>query len=304
MSEMYSILGISKQAFHQRYERHLLKEEEKQQLRSVLQQVRDDHPSMSAREIYYKVNPTFMGRDAFESYAFDLGFRVKKVKNYRKTTDSTGVIRFPNLIAGLELTGINQVWVSDITYYELGPVFKYITIIMDVYSRNILAAQLSSDLRTINTTLPALRVAIKVRKGVDLTGLIFHSDGGGQYYCKEFVSLTRANDIRNSMCEVVQDNSHAERVNGTIKNDYLYKYGPQTEEQLIRSLKKAVRLYNNDRPHSALGKLSPQQYELQLDDLAERKKMDIKQSWNSHFLKNKTNCSSEPVKGKPSSALA
>ena len=62
--------------------------------------------------------------------------------------------------------------------------------------------------------------------------LIIHSDGGGQYYCKKWLKLTEKNQIRNSMCESVYENAHAERINGIIKNDYLVGYGPENYSQL------------------------------------------------------------------------
>ncbi len=63
--------------------------------------------------------------------------KVRRYRNYRRTTDSRGVKRFPNLIEGLELTGVNQAYASDITYYEIEKKFYYLTFIMDLYSRRI-----------------------------------------------------------------------------------------------------------------------------------------------------------------------
>lgn len=110
-------------------------------------------------------------------------------------------------------------------YYEMGGQFYYLTFIMDLFSRRIVGFAVSDNLRTESTTLVALEVALAGRETLS-PGLIFHSDGGGQYYCKEFLKLTRLHDIRNSMCESVYENPNAERVNGTIKNSYLKHYGP------------------------------------------------------------------------------
>jgi len=67
--------------------------------------------------------------------------------------------------------------------------------------------------------------------------------------------------MRNSMCETVYENANAERLNGTIKNDYLIHYGPQNYNQLLTMTDKAVTKYNNERPHQSLGSVSPYQYE-------------------------------------------
>ncbi|WP_051315454.1 DDE-type integrase/transposase/recombinase [Algoriphagus terrigena] len=89
------------------------------------------------------------------------GFMLAPKRNFRRTTDSSGVIRFPNLTESLELTHVNQAWVSDITYYELNGKFAYLTLIMDAYSRKIKGYQVSKTLRADDTTIPALRMAMK-----------------------------------------------------------------------------------------------------------------------------------------------
>ena len=209
--------------------------------------------------MYRVLQPAAIGRDRFEAFCFGRGFKVERKRSYRRTTNSWGVTRFDNLIEGRELTRVNQVWVSDITYYELEHQTCFLTFIIDLYSRRIIGHSVSDSLRTEDTTLPALQQAIRQRK--PLPGLIIHSDGGGQYYCKEFLALTRSHQMRNSMCDTVEGNAHAERLNGTIKNDYVIPYGPKTLPQLRAAVAKAVSMYNHHRPHQALGCLSPSTFE-------------------------------------------
>jgi len=215
---------------------------------------------MSAREMYTKIKPETMGRDKFEAFCFLLGFKVIQSRNFRRTTDSSGVERFPNLIEGRELTRINQVLVSDITYYELNGRFYYLTFIMDLYSREIVGFSVSKSLRTATTTVPALRMAIRKIGVENLVGTIIHSDGGGQYYAKIFTELISKLKMRSSMAKEVYDNSHSERVNGTIKNDYLIPYNPQNEVALMRELARAVMNYNTGRPHKSLQGKTPAEY--------------------------------------------
>lgn len=259
MNQVYRAMGISKQGFHQHLDRYLEMLEEQEQLMPVIAEIRRDHPQMSARIMYQMIKPGQMGRDRFEQFCFSCGFKIEQKRAYHRTTDSRGVTRFDNLLTGFELTGVNQVWVSDITYYELGGRFYYLTFIMDLYSRRIVGHAASDNLMTESTTLPALRMAIAGRGPTP--GLIFHSDGGGQYYCKEFLKLTQACKMENSMCTSVYENSNAERVNGTIKNSYLKYYGPENFSQLKQMTKKAVDMYNNYRPHKALNSLSPDAFE-------------------------------------------
>ena len=224
-------------------------------------EIRKDHPRMSVREIYFKIHPQGIGRDKFETYCFERGYRVKKIKNYRRTTDSRGVTRFPNLIKELEVTAVNQVLVSDITYYDLHEKSYYVTLIMDLFNREVVGYSASKSLRTEDTTLPALQLAILSRGRTALKGAIFHSDGGGQYYSKDFKKVTKALKMSNSMTEeTVYENAHAERLNGTIKNSYLYEYAPSTFKELQKELKRAVFMYNNEKPHAALKGMSPVQY--------------------------------------------
>ena len=104
--------------------------------------------------MYYKIRPETIGRDKFEALCFAWGFGVEKSVNYHRTTNSNGVIRFDNLLINKTLTGINQAFVSDITYYELDR-FYYITFILDAYTRFIVGYSVSDRLTTEKTTLPA-----------------------------------------------------------------------------------------------------------------------------------------------------
>jgi putative transposase len=242
-------------------ERRRYKYEEQEQLIPLINEIRVDHPRMSARDIYLKLQPSCMGRDQFERFCMDSGYRIKRLRNYRVTTNSLGVTRFPNMIKDIELTRVNHVFVSDITYFDIGSDTYYLTFIMDLYNREIVGWSASDNLRTENTTLPALHKLITERGRVNLKGAILHSDGGGQYYCKEFKVLTNELHMINSMTEEkVYENSHAERLNGIIKNNYLYPYGPTNIKSLRKLLDKAVYMYNNGKPHKALGKLTPKAF--------------------------------------------
>jgi transposase InsO family protein len=258
MNEIYRAIGTSKQNVHQRLNRALCQQEEKAQLISIVHQVREDHPSMGAQALYQKLCPTTMGRDRFYSWYRANGLTIIPQKNWRRTTDSSGVIRFKNLIDGIELNGVNQVWVSDITYYEMGDKFFYLTFIMDQYSRTIKGFHASSSLRTEETTIPALRMAMKCLRPYQKP--IIHSDGGGQYYSKSFLAFTNDHFI-NSMGKSAYENPHAERLNRTIKNSYLKYYRPESFDALKKQLARAVEMYNNGKPHKSLKGLTPKQFE-------------------------------------------
>lgn len=261
MNQIYKAIGTSKQNMHQRLNKDLQEQDEREHLIAIVEQVREDHPSMGCKALYQKLSPQTMGRDCFYRWYKQEGFTIKSRKNWRRTTDSSGVIRFDNLTDCIELTGINQVWVSDITYYEIDDKFYYLTFVMDQYSRKIKGFHASKDLRTEHTTLPALRMAMKYLRAYQQP--IIHSDGGGQYYSKSFLDLTKGRLI-NSMGKSAYENPFAERLNRTIKNSYLYHYNPNTFDELQAALERAVYMYNDGKPHDGLGGLTPTEYEKRL----------------------------------------
>jgi putative transposase len=263
MNKLYESLVISKQSFHQYMDRQRVVLSEQKQLLVLIYQIREDHPTMGARDMYFKLDPESMGRDAFELFCKEEGLMSSKARDFRRTTDSTGVVRFENKIEGLELFRIDQVWQSDITYYEVGGRFYYITFVIDGFSRRIVGHSVSQRLLTQHTTMPALKMAIKLRKREkrEKSTLIIHSDGGGQYYSKDFRELTNAYNITNSMCEYAWENGKAERVNGVIKNNYLRHREIDSFDTLKKEVDRSVYLYNNDKPHIKLHRKTPVGFE-------------------------------------------
>ena len=247
---------------------------------TLIDQIRQDHPTMSLRAMYYKIRPQGIGRDKFERLAQDLGYSIERKCWTARTTDSTGVERFDNLLADVILTKQDQAWSSDITYYWVGDRFYYLTFIIDCYTRRIVGHSTSSDLTAQATTVSSLKTAVKTRSIIS-PGLIFHSDGGGQYYSKEFLKLTKALQIQNSMCEMAYENGKAERINGVIKNNYLRHWNIQTFEELKRAVDRAVRLYNQEKPHKELKYSSPIDFENQVRNLVTRTKPKMTKSFDA-----------------------
>lgn len=278
LNEMYRIRGISKQGFSQYLKRRDRHAEEQAYIVELIREIRSDHPTMCCRSMYYKINPVFMGRDRFEALCRAHGFTTTKKSCGRRTTDSSGVKRFDNLVEGHTLTAIDQVWSSDITYFELDQSFFYITFILDCFSRRILGHAVSNRLLTRQTTLPALKAAIRSRNHKVPSGVIFHSDGGGQYYDKEFLKLTAKYAMRNSMCEYAYQNGKSERINGTIKNNYLKHWKIRNLGELTRCVDRAVRLYNEDKPHSSLDRMTPVEFETSLLNLVRQNNTTMTES--------------------------
>ena len=161
---------------------------------------------------------------------------------------------------------INNLWVSDITYFRLGDAFYYLTFIEDVYSRRILGSIAYPTLQA-RANLYALKTALEIRNIPSYANLIHHSDRGVQYTSNEYVNALERRSIKISMCDSVYENTHIERVNGIIKNEYLHHWTIDDFSTLKQKLKLAVYLYNNERPHWNLGKMTPVGFENYIKDL-------------------------------------
>ena len=261
MNMLFKVMGVSKQSFHQYHNRMLIRLQEEANLIALIEDIRKDHPTMGCRDMYFKLAPETIGRDAFEELCRMYGFMSQRVRHPRLTTDSRGVKPFDNLVKDLVLTGADQLWVSDITYFSLENRFYYLTFILDAYTKRILGHSTSKSLFVEDTSLAAFTMALKTRKKDKMPGLIFHSDRGGQYYAKAFLKLTDEYAIQNSMCKYPWENPYAERINGVIKNNYLIHWEIKTYLGLLQSVDRAVELYNTDKPHKSLGRLTPVEFE-------------------------------------------
>jgi len=227
------------------------------QMQLIVRNVRIKHPDMGIRTIYHKMAPIGIGRDAFEDICRANGLMRDPFKNFHKTTDSSHTRFYPNFIENVVPDAPNQVWQSDITYFEINKHFYYITLIQDAFTKIIVAAIASDNLTTLSTTLPAFKIAFKSLDQQLMHILIFHSDGGGQYYAKLLSKLSIPCYLIRSMGKSCYENAMAESINGVVKNKYLYHRSINSFTDLKRELDRTVLLYNEDKPHSALQRMTP-----------------------------------------------
>lgn len=268
MNQFYTMLGTSRQNVSQQLRRVEDKTAARQLVLNLARDIRKDHRRMGCRKMYWKsFNKMPLGRDQCESIMLENGLRVRFPRNFRRTTYSIGKHFYPNRIEGLTLNDVNQVWQTDITYVEVGNRFYYVVFIMDVYSRRIVGWSVDYSLWA-QANIRALREAIELRGGGKLPGLIHHSDRGSQYIDKDYVSELGKYEITPSMCKHGWQNAYCERINGTIKNEYLRTWDIVGYSELKLYLDRAVNLYNNDRPHDNLpNRMAPAVFEAKLEQL-------------------------------------
>ena len=179
------------------------------------------------------------------------------------TTDSRHGWRVvPNLAREIELTGLDQLGVADITYIHLAEAFVYLAVILDAFSRKVIGWALATHLRA-ELAIEALDMAITARRPVP-GSLIHHSDRGVQYACGDYAARLKAHDIEPSMSRVGNpyDNAKAERFMRTLKEEEVDGRAYRDVDDARASIGAFIEtVYNRQRLHSALDYLSPDEYE-------------------------------------------
>lgn len=277
MEALYKTSGISKQGYFMKLSRLKKRQQIETEIIEQVKVSRKKHPQMGSRPLYYLTRPTTMGINKFEQLLRVEKLTLEVKKSCIRTTNSNHAFRrYANLVNGRDLNDINQVWVGDITYYITAQKVYYITFIEDVYSRHILGHHVSESMHAVEI-VKALRDALKTRKRHCLKGLIHHSDRGSQYCSDLYTGLLNSKGITISMANNCLENSYAERINGTIKNQYLLDKPVSGLHQLRDQVKEAVKLYNCERPHKSLAYSTPEYFEESIKriELSDRKKVKM-----------------------------
>lgn len=282
------LFGFSRQAFYQHFRQLESTQLEEALIVKEVKTIRESHQRMGTRKLYGKLQPFFeehklkIGRDALFDCLANHHLLIRRRK--RKITTTMSYHRFhkyPNLIKGKEITAPNNLYVSDITYWKIDTGFVYISLITDAYSHKIVGYQVAETMEAIESKT-ALEMALNVLSKEQMEGLIHHSDRGVQYCSLSYVKLLQDNEIKISMTESSEptDNAIAERINGILKDEYLCFYKIEDIEQAKLKLKKAIELYNKDRPHMSIGNLTPEE--------VHQSGIKTEKLWKNYYQINKT----------------
>ena len=190
--------------------------------------------------------------------------RLKRRRRY-KTTDSRHHYRkYPNLIADVVPSRPNEIWVSDITYVETDEGVCYLSLITDTYSHKIVGWAVGPTLETVYP-LNALKMALATIDDVTASRLIHHSARGCQYCSNEYVSELKKRHVNISMTQSGDplENAIAERANGILKVEWLYKMRITTRDECRSILDRIIDFYNTQRPHMSIGMQPPEAVHMQ-----------------------------------------
>jgi transposase InsO family protein len=267
--ERMCVLASVSRASYYRHWRHVAPRREQTELRDVLQRLAVAH-----RHYGYRRLNALLRREGW-AVNHKRVLRLLRTDNLLclrrrafvpATTDSRHDWRVvPNLARGMEVTGLDQLWVADITYLRLREEFAFLAVVLDAFSRRVVGWAVDVHLRAA-LAIAALQMALTARR--PLPGqLIHHSDRGVQYACAEYSALLAAHGIQPSMSRVGSpyDNAKAESFMSTLKREEVDGREYRTAQEARRSIGSFIEaVYNRQRLHSALSYVAPADFEATL----------------------------------------
>ena len=274
IERMCQLARISRAGFY-RFLQDRVPREEDMEVRSVIQQIVLEH---RRRYGYRRVTAELRRRGILVNHK-----RVARImrqdnllaaqpKQFITTTDSKHNLEiYLNLARRMKLTGVDQLWVADITYIRLLAEFVYLAVILDSFSRKVVGWKLDRTLSSRLTT-EALQQAIEARQ--PLPGLVHHSDRGIQYAAAEYISILKKYEMVSSMSRPANpyDNASCESFIKTLKREEIYANEYENLEHLHDHIEEFIeRYYNQKRLHSALGYRPPEEFEQNAKQIGETK---------------------------------
>lgn len=259
-------MGISRQAYYQRCGTEAKVAQKHLQVLELVREQRMEQPRIGTRKLQHLLKAPLaerqikMGRDGLFNLLRIARLLVWPRRSYHKTTNSHHrFYKHPNLLKA----GLNQVrpsrpeevWVADITYLPTHSQNTYLSLVTDAYSRKIVGYHVDDHMQT-SAVGKALKMAVSAR--CYATPLIHHSDRGIQYCSAEYQAIHQRHQITCSMTDGYDcyQNALAERVNGILKDEFLFTK-PRNLEEARKMVKQSIKIYNEVRPHLSLKYKTP-----------------------------------------------
>ena len=268
IERMCQLAQVSRAGFYRSFEKQEPQQEE-MELRSTIQEIFLEH---RRRYGYRRVTKELrrrglvVNRKRVERLMKEDNLLAVQPKAFVTTTNSQHELEvYLNLARRMKLTGINQLWVADITYIRLQGEFVYLAVILDAFSRKVVGWELDRKM-TCNLTKTALQRAIATRQPAP--GLVHHSDRGVQYASDEYVQVLLQHQMIPSMSRPANpyDNASCESFMKTLKREEIYANDYRDLDHLRANIEAFIdEYYNRCRLHSALGYKPPAEFEQQLD---------------------------------------
>ena len=286
LAKLCGWFGITRQAYYQNSWKAVDVSIEEDLVLNEVKKIRKNHGRMGTRKLYDKLEPFMIehqikiGRDALFDLLSANRMLVRKRKRKVQTTQSYHWLRkYPNLIRDFIPTAPNQLWVSDITYWQIEEGYVYISFITDAYSHKIVGFHVAETLESVET-IQALKMALSGLSPDKQYQLIHHSDRGVQYCHHKYVKLLQDNEMKISMTENGDplENAIAERVNGIIKEEYLQDYSVKNIKDAKQVLSFVVNLYNEERPHNSISNKVP-------CEVHDNKNLKVERMWKNYYKK-------------------
>lgn len=264
------LFGIDRQVYYRSVRRKACRQSKAEQVIAMIAEIRRYMPRIGTRKLYFlleaRLKPLKIGRDKFFDILRANHLLIQPKRSYHITTDSHHRFRkHKNLILEMPISRPEQVWVSDITYIGKKEKPCYLSLVTDAYSKKIMGYNVANNMDTESSVM-ALKMAVKSRKYKG-EPLIHHSDRGVQYCADSYQKVLQNNGVKCSMTNNGDpyENAVAERVNGTLKQEFVIDQYHADLAVMRQLVKEAIEVYNNQRPHYSNHMLTPKQMHDQRD---------------------------------------
>ncbi|HZP24705.1 MAG TPA: IS3 family transposase [Terriglobales bacterium] len=264
IARMVELGGVSRASFYRYDEGAAVQPDRDMDLRDAIQRIALEWPSYGRPRITaalrregWVVNPKRVYRLLREDNLLCL-----RKRKFVVTTDSNHNRQvYPNLAEQMTLSGINQLWVADITYIRLEAEFVYLAVVIDAFSRRVIGWALDRSVED-ELTLAALRMALELRRPT--AGCVHHSDRGSQYASGDYTDLLKSRGCEISMSHKSSpsENASCESWMKTLKYEEVYRQEYRDLKEARASIARFIdEVYNQKRLHSALGYRPPVEFE-------------------------------------------